>query len=72
MTAAVRRTFGAHLGKNGVPPGTAHAALRRPYLDLTMNVYPDLSLLGVAGTVEVLPELVLDDLVPLGAEQAAQ
>ena len=36
---AVRRTFGTHLSKNGVPPRTAQAAMRHSSLDLTMNVY---------------------------------
>jgi len=35
-----------------------HAALS--YLDLTMNVYTDPSLLDVAGALEALPELGLD------------
>jgi len=62
---ALRHTFGAYLTKNGVPPGTAQAAMRHSSLDLTMlarrgeNVYTDPSLLDVAGALAALPDLAL-------------
>jgi len=58
---ALRHTFGTHLSKNGVTPRTAQAAMRHSSLDLTMNVYTDPSLLDVAGALEALPELSLDN-----------
>jgi integrase len=57
---ALRHTFGTHLSKNGVAPRTAQAAMRHSSLDLTMNVYTDLSLLDGAGAVEALPERGLE------------
>ena len=59
---ALRHTVGTHLGKNGVPPRTAQAAMRHSSLDLTMNVYTDPSLLDVAGALAALPDLSLRDM----------
>ena len=58
---ALRHTFGTHLSKNGVPPRTAQAAMRHSSIDLTMNVYTDPTLLDVAGAVETLPALQMDE-----------
>jgi len=58
---ALRHTFGTHLSRGGVAPRTAQAAMRHGSLDLTMNTYTDPRLLDVAGALNVLPELPLDD-----------
>ncbi len=58
---AMRHTFGTHLSKGGVLPRTAQAAMRHSKLDLTMNIYTDPRLLDVAGAMDVLPYLPLDD-----------
>jgi hypothetical protein len=58
---ALRHTFGTHLSKNGVAPRTAQAAMRHSSPNLTMNAYTDPSLLDVAGALEALPELSLQD-----------
>ncbi len=58
---AMRHTFGTHLSKGGVAPRTAQAAMRHSKLDLTMNVYTAPRLLDVAGALDVLPSLPLDD-----------
>ena len=58
---AMRHTFGTHLSKGGVSPRTAQAAMRHSKLDLTMNIYTDPRLLDVAGAMDVLPRLPLDD-----------
>ncbi len=64
---AMRHTFGSHLSKGGVAPRTAQAAMRHASIDLTMNVYTDPRLLDVAGALDVLPALPLDD--PTEAER---
>ena len=58
---ALRHTFGTHLSKNGVAPRTTQAAMRHSSLGLTMNVYTNPELLAVAGAVEALPRLNVDD-----------
>ena len=58
---ALRHTFGTHLSKAGVPLRTAQAAMRHSDPSLTANVYIDPRLLDVAGAVEKLPNLPLDD-----------
>ncbi len=58
---AMRHTFGTHLSKGDVSPRTAQAAMRHSTLDLTMNTYTDPRLLDVAGALDVLPSLPLDD-----------
>ncbi len=58
---ALRHTFGTHLSKGGVAPRTAQAAMRHSVLELTMNTYTDPKLLDVAGALNVLPDLPLDD-----------
>lgn len=58
---ALRHTFGTHLSKGGVAPRTAQAAMRHSSIDLTMNVYTDPRLLDVAGAMEALPRLPLDE-----------
>ena len=58
---ALRHTFGTHLSKAGVAPRTAQAAMRHSTIDLTMNVYTDPRLLDVAGALEKLPALPLED-----------
>ncbi len=58
---ALRHTFGTHLSKGGVAPRTAQAAMRHSVLELTMNTYTDPRLLDVAGALDVLPDLPLDD-----------
>ncbi len=58
---AMRHTFGTHLSKGGVAPRTAQAAMRHGSLELTMNAYTDPRLLDVAGALDVLPALPLDD-----------
>ncbi len=58
---ALRHTFGTHLSKGGVAPRTAQAAMRHSTLGLTMNTYTDPKLLDVAGALNVLPDLPLDD-----------
>ncbi|NOT01124.1 MAG: site-specific integrase [Phycisphaerales bacterium] len=62
---ALRHTFGTHLSKGGVSPRTAQAAMRHGSLDLTMNTYTDPRLLDVAGALDVLPDLPLNE--PPGA-----
>ena len=57
---AMRHTFGTLLSKGNVAPRTAQAAMRHSSLDLTMNVYTDPQLLDVAGALDRLPELSLD------------
>ena len=58
---AMRTTFGTLLSKAEVAPRTAQAAMRHSTIDLTMNVYTDPRLLDVAGAVESLPALPLED-----------
>jgi len=58
---ALRHTFGTLLSKGGVTPRTAQAAMRHSKVDLTMNVYTDPKLLDVAGAVEALPNLPLEN-----------
>jgi hypothetical protein len=49
------------LSKGGVAPRTAQAAMRHSTLELTMNTYTDPRRLDVAGALEVVPKLPLDD-----------
>ncbi len=56
---AMRHTFGTHLGKGGVAPRTAQAAMRHSKIDLTMNVYTDPKLLDIRGALDALPMLPL-------------
>jgi len=58
---SLRHTFGSLLSRGGVAPRTAQAAMRHSKLDLTMSVYTDPRLLDVAGAMDVLPSLPLDD-----------
>jgi len=58
---SLRHTFGTHLSKGGVAPRVAQAAMRHSTLELTMNTYTDPRLLDVAGALDVLPTLPLDD-----------
>jgi hypothetical protein len=58
---ALRSTFGTLLSKGGVAPRTAQAALRHSDIKLTMNVYTDPKLLDVAGALDALPALPLDN-----------
>jgi integrase len=58
---AMRHTFGTLLSTSGVAPRTAQQAMRHSRIDLTMNVYTDPRLLDVAGAVDALPDLSLDD-----------
>ena len=56
-----RRPSRSLLSRGGVAPRTAQAAMRHSKLDLTMNVYTDPRLLDVAGAMDVLPSLPIDD-----------
>ena len=58
---ALRHTFGSHLSRGGVAPRTAQAAMRHSAIELTMQTYTDPRLLDVAGALNVLPDLPLDD-----------
>ncbi len=58
---ALRHTFGTLLSKGGVAPRTAMAAMRHGSIDLTMSVYTDPKLLDVAGAVNSLPSLPLNE-----------
>jgi len=58
---ALRHTFGTYLSKGGVAPRVAQAAMRHSTLELTMNTYTDPRLLDVAGALDVLPALPVDD-----------
>jgi len=58
---ALRHTFGTMLSQHGVAPRTAHVAMRHSKIDLTINVYTDARLLDVAGALESLPALSIDD-----------
>jgi len=58
---ALRHTFGTHLSKAGVPPRTAQAAMRHSSIELTMNVYTDPELLDVAGAMNALPALDIQE-----------
>jgi len=58
---ALRHTFGTYLSKGGVAPRVAQAAMRHSTLELTMNTYTDPRLLDVAGALDALPALPLDD-----------
>ena len=53
--------FGGHPGFWGVSPRTAQAAMRHSKLELTVNTYTDPRLLDVAGALDVLPALPLDE-----------
>jgi len=66
-TSWLRHTFGTHLSKNGVAPRTAQAAMRHSNIHLTMNVYTDPSLLDVAGALEALPDLSLQEVAQADA-----
>jgi len=58
---AMRHTYGTHLSKGGVPLRTAQAAMRHSDPKLTANVYTDPKLLDVAGALDSLPSLPLDN-----------
>ncbi len=58
---ALRHTFGSLLSAGGVAPRTAQAAMRHSSIDLTMNVYTDPRVLDVAGALDSLPALPLDE-----------
>jgi len=58
---SLRHTFGTYLSKGGVAPRVAQAAMRHSTLELTMNTYTDPRLLDVAGALNALPALPLDD-----------
>ena len=57
---ALRKTFGTHLCKAGVPLRTAQIAMRHSTPTLTANHYTDPRLLDVHGAVESLPSLTVD------------
>ena len=57
---ALRHTFGTLLSRGGVAPRTAQQAMRHSDVRLTMNVYTDPRLLDVAGAVDALPALPID------------
>ena len=65
---SLRHTFGSMLSRGGVAPRTAQAAMRHSTLDLTMNHYTDPRLLDVAGAMDALPALPLDE--PAEGERA--
>lgn len=58
---ALRTSFCTHLSAGGVAPRTAQAAARHSTIELTMATYTDPQLLDVAGAMDVLPDLPLDD-----------
>ena len=58
---ALHHSFGTLLSKGGVAPRTAQAAMRHSSIDLTMNTYTDPRLLDVAGAMNALPNLPLQD-----------
>jgi site-specific recombinase XerC len=58
---ALRHTFGTHLSRGGVAPRTAQQALRHGSIELTMQTYTDPKLLDVAGALDALPSMPLDD-----------
>ena len=55
-----RTTFGTLLSRGGVPLRTAQAAMRHSTPVLTANTYTDPKLLDVAGALDALPSLPLD------------
>ena len=57
----LRHSFATHLSKAGVAPRIAQAAMRHSSIDLTMNAYTDPKLLNVAGALDMLPALPLND-----------
>ena len=61
---ALRHSFGTHLSIAGVAPRTAQAATRHSSIDLTMNTYTDVRLLGTAEAVESLPSFDASDSSP--------
>ena len=65
---ALRHTFGTHLSKAGVPLRTAQAAMRHSDPRLTANVYTDPKLLDVAGALNQLPALDLEESADAPAE----
>jgi integrase len=67
---ALRHTFGTHLSRGGVAPRTAQQALRHGSIELTMQTYTDPKLLDVAGALDVLPSLPLDDSLRSQREEA--
>ncbi len=66
---ALRHTFGTQLQRAGVPLRTAQAAMRHSTPVLTANVYCDTALLDVAGAIDALPALPLDNLGQPGAAE---
>jgi integrase len=58
---SMRFSFATLLSKGGVAPRTAQAALRHSDVRLTMMTYTDPRLLDVAGALDALPSLPLDD-----------
>jgi len=58
---ALRTTFASHLSKGGVSLRTAQAAMRHSKPELTANVYTDEKLLDVAGALNALPMLRLNE-----------
>jgi hypothetical protein len=61
---------GTHLSKGGVSLRTAQAAMRHSKPDLTANVYTDPKLLDVAGAMNALPSLPLDQRPQVDRQQA--
>jgi len=59
---ALRHTFGTRLSVHEVSPRIAQAAMRHSTIDLTMNTYTDLRMLDVAGAVDGLPDIPIDEL----------
>ena len=58
---ALRVTFGTHLCAAGVPLRTAQAAMRHSKPELTANIYTDPKLLDVAGAINALPALTVQN-----------
>ena len=58
---SLRHSFGTLMEKGGVPLRTAQAAMRHSDPSLTANVYTDPRLLDVAGALDALPVLPLED-----------
>jgi integrase len=57
---SLRHTFATMLSKGGVAPRVAQAAMRHASVEMTLQTYTDPKLLDVAGALEVLPGLRLE------------
>ncbi len=67
---ALRHSFATLLSKGGIAPRIAQSAMRHSSVDLTMKVYSHIEVHDVAGALDVLPRLPLDEAPESTAQRA--